>query len=682
MPLTVQDGIAVVTIDHPPMNALDPEAIAAVLAQFDAADADPSVTAIVVTGAGGNGGGGAEMRAFIARVESARVPVVAAIAGNALGGGLEAALGCDYRIAVATATLGFPEIKRGLLPGAGGTQRAPRLMGLGPALALIVSGEPISGSRAHAAGLVDRIATGELLADAIAFAREIAAQPRRRLRDVAVAADDAALAAARAKAASPVRGGLAEHRAIDAVAAAALPFDAGLAQERRLFTEVALSEQSRARIHLFSAEQEAARLPDGSAPPNFAVRTCAVIGSGTMGTGIAMACANVGIAVVVIDLAPELLERARRCVAAAYAATVKKGRLSPSDMDARLARITFATDYAAARDVDLVIEAVFEELDVKQTVFRQLDGIVRSDTILASNTSTLDVDALAAVTSRPGDFVGMHFFSPANVMRLLEIVRGARTSARTLGRAIAIGMQLRKVPVVAGNGDGFIGNRMLYTYRREAEFLLEEGASPQRIDAVLKAFGFAMGPFAMSDLAGLDIGWRVRKRRYAGGRPPRRYSTIADTLCEAGRFGQKTGAGYFRYADGDRTPIPDPFVDDVIARAAVAAGIAQREISDAEIVKRCLYPLVNEGAKILEEGIAARPGDIDVVYCNGYGFPTWRGGPLRWADSVGIRAVYADIVRFRDTFGEAWEPAGLLRELAASGGTFGAWTRESPRSMG
>jgi 3-hydroxyacyl-CoA dehydrogenase len=549
-------------------------------------------------------------------------------------------------------------------------------MGLGPALALILSGEPVSGSQAQAAGLVDRVAAGDLLADAIVFAREIAAQPRRRLREVAVAADDAALAAARTRAAPPERGGLAEHRAIEAVAAAVLPLDAGLAHERRLFTELVTSEQSRARIHLFFAEKEAAKLPDGSAAPTFAIRTCAVIGSGTMGTGIAMACANAGIAVAVIDLEPELLERARGIIAANYAATVKKGRLSQPELDARLGRMTFATDYAAARDVDLVIEAVFEDMAVKQDVFRQLDAIVRPDTILASNTSTLDVDAIAAVTSRPGDFVGMHFFSPANVMRLLEIVRGAHTSAETLGRALAVAKQLAKVPVVSGNGDGFIGNRMLYAYRREAEFLLEEGASPQRIDGVLKAFGLAMGPFAMSDLAGLDIGWRIRKRRNADGRPPGRYSTIADTLCEAGRFGQKTGAGYFRYAGGDRTPVPDPFVDDVIARAAAAAGIARREISDAEIVKRCLYPLVNEGAKIVEEGIAARPGDIDVVYCNGYGFPAWRGGPMRWADNVGVRAVYDDIVAFRETFGAVWEPAGLLREVAASGGTFGGWTRD------
>jgi 3-hydroxyacyl-CoA dehydrogenase len=665
----IRDGVAVVRIGHPPVNALGPQSIPAILDQIDAADADPAVRAIVLIGSGGNFSGGADMKAFgrllagkvtpdlIARCEAARVPVVAAMDGNALGGGLEAALGCDYRIATPGARLGFPEILRGLLPGAGGTQRAPRLMGLRAALGLILSGEPISGAAAHAAGLVDRLAMGDLASDAVAFAREIAAQPRLHMRDRAVVADDAAIAAARARAAAPERGGLAAHLAIDAVAASAVePLDTGLRTERDLFLELVQSEQSRARIGLFFAEKEAAKLPDGSPPPSFAVRTCAVIGSGTMGSGIAMACANAGIAVTLVDVNAVLLERAQRSVAGNYAASVQKGRLVQREMDARLARIAYSTSFEAAGDVDLVIEAVFEEMEVKQDVFRRLDAVARPGTILATNTSTLDVDA--------------------NVMRLLEIVRAARTSNATLGKAIAVGKQLAKVPVVAGNGDGFIGNRMLYTYRREAEFLLEEGASPQRIDAVLKAFGLAMGPFAMSDLAGLDVGWRIRKRKYAAGPPSGRYSTIADTLCEAGRFGQKTGAGYFRYADGDRTPLLDPFVDDVIARAASAAGIVRRDISDDEIVKRCLYPLVNEGARIVDEGIAARPGDIDVVYCNGYGFPAWRGGPLRWADRVGLRAVYDDIVRFRAAFGDVWEPAGLLRELAECDGTFGAWTRE------
>ena len=422
-----------------------------------------------------------------------------------------------------------------------------------------------------------------------------------------------------------------------------------------------------ARVHLARAEREAAKLPDGSPPPAFAVRTCAVIGAGTMGVGIAMSCANAGVDVTLVDLAPALLARAQRTIAGNYAASYAKGRLTQAEVDARTARIAYATSYDAARDVDLVIEAVFEEMDVKQDVFRRLDAVARAGAILATNTSSLDVDAIAAVTNRPEDVAGMHFFSPANVMRLLEIVRGAKTSRETLGRALAIGMQLGKVPVIARNCDGFIGNRMLSAYRREAEFLLEEGAPPQRIDAVLEAFGMAMGPFAMLDLAGLDIGWRIRKRTSAQKPPEGRRSTVADTLCEMGRFGQKTGAGYYRYENGSRTPIPDPFVDDVIARAAHTAGIVPRAIDDDEIVKRCLYPLVNEGALLLGEGIAARPGDIDVVYCNGYGFPARRGGPMYWAHSVGMARIYADIVHFRERFGDVWTPAPLLHELAGGG---------------
>ena len=613
---------------------------------------------------------------LISRFEAARVPVVAAIDGSASASWLAVALGCDYRIAAPTARLAFPHIHLGLLPGGGVTQRLPRLAGMAPALALLLSGKPLSAMQAFALGLIDRIATGELLADAIAFAEVIAPNPRRRLREVTVAPDDAAIAAARAKAAHVVRGGLAEHGAIDAVAMSAVtPLDAGVAIEARICRDLIDSEQSAARIHLFVAEQAAAKLPDGSAPSAFEIRTCAVIGAGTMGIGIATTCADAGVAVALIDTQFESLERAKNVIAANYAATVSKRRLAPAEADARIARITYSTEYAAAGDVDLVIEAVFEQLDVKQAVFRQLDASARPDTILATNTSTLDIAKIAAATQRPDGVVGLHFFSPANVMRLLEIVPGERTSLVTLGRALAIGKQLGKIPVVAGNTDGFIGNRMLYSYRREAEFLLEEGASPQRIDSVLTAFGLAMGPFAMADLAGLDIGWRVRKRRYAEHPPIGRYSTIADTLCEAGRFGQKTGAGYYKYAGGDRTPIPDPVVDDVIARAATAAKIKRRDISDDEIVKRCLYPLINEGARIVQEGIAARPSDIDVVYCNGYGFPRWRGGPMRWADSIGLGAVYDDIVRFREEFGDIWQPAELLRELAQHGGSFGSWER-------
>jgi 3-hydroxyacyl-CoA dehydrogenase len=689
VPFALHDGVAVVTIDNPPVNALGAASIAPVLAALAEAAADPAVGAIVLVGAAGTFSGGADMKGFgviprptpttrdlIAWMDSSPKPIVAAIAGNALGGGLEAALGADYRIATPTAQLGFPEIKRGLLPGAGGTQRAPRLMGAEPALALILSGDAIDGTRAAALGLVDRVAAGDLLAEAVAFARTLIGKGRRRASELAPAGDPApAVAAARAKAAPPERGGLAEQRAIDCVEDAfGLPFAQGEARELERFIELLGSEQAKARIYQFFAEREAGKLSDGSAPPPFSPQTAVVIGSGTMGTGIAMTCANVGIAVTLVDVTDEQLTRARAIMTGNYASTVKKGRLTQAEMDARLARIAYSTSLEeAAANVDLVIEAVFEEMDVKQEVFRRLDRIARPGTMLATNTSTLDVDAIAAVTSRPQDVIGLHFFSPANVMRLLEIVRGAKTSPQTLANALGLAKKLKKVGVVSGNCDGFIGNRMLYPYRRETEFLIEEGASPQQVDGVLRRFGLAMGPFAMSDLAGLDVGWRIRKRKYGAKRPPGRYSTIADTLCELGRFGQKTNAGYYRYEPGDRTPIPDPAVDEVIERSAREGGIARRAIADDEIVKRAMYPLVNEAALILAEGIATRPSDIDVVYVNGYGFPAWRGGPLRWADSIGLRTVVDDMLAFERAHGEVWKPAPLLRELADRGESFGAW---------
>jgi 3-hydroxyacyl-CoA dehydrogenase len=686
VPLQIHDGVAVLTIENPPVNALGPQSIAPLIPALEAAAADPAVTAVVITGANGNFSGGADMRGFgvsppprpnvrdlIAVLESSAKPIVAAIDGNAMGGGLEVALGCDYRVASPAARLGLPEIKRGLLPGAGGTQRAPRLIGVPAALELILGGEPVGAERAKAIGLVDAVA-GDVLTEAIAFARTLAGKPRRRVSETTAAPDDAALAAARERAQPEARGGLAEHRAIDCVAdATVLPFEEGLVRERERFVALLGSEQSKARIHLFFAEREAAKLPDGSVPPPFSVRTAAVVGGGTMGTGIAMACANGGVSVTLIDVKPELVERARGIIAGNYGATLRKGKLSQDEHDARLGRIAYATSLDAVADVDLVIEAVFEEMGIKQDVFRELDRIARPGAILATNTSTLDVDAIAGVTSRPQDVVGMHFFSPANVMKLLEIVRGKQTSPETIARALGIAKQLKKVGVVAGNCDGFIGNRMLHQYTREAGFLLEEGASPQRVDKVIKDFGLPMGPFAMGDLAGLDVGWRIRKGRHAIAPPVGRSSKIGDELCEAGRYGQKTGAGYYRYESGSRTPVPDPFVDELIERNAREAGIERRDIADDEILKRCMYPLVNEAAKILAEGIAARSGDVDVVWVYGYGFPAFRGGPLRWADSVGLRAILDDLLAFERVHGSNWTPAPLLRELAERGETFGTW---------
>ncbi|HZW52881.1 MAG TPA: 3-hydroxyacyl-CoA dehydrogenase NAD-binding domain-containing protein [Candidatus Elarobacter sp.] len=685
------DGVAVLLIDNPPVNALGPQAVAPVLAALEAAQADDAVTALVLAGANGTFSGGADMKGFgisppprpnardlIDALEASAKPVVAAVDGVAMGGGLEVALACDYRVAAPAARLGLPEITRGLLPGAGGTQRLPRLIGVRAALEMILGGEPAGAERAREIGLVDAV-EADPRAGAVALARTLGGKPRRKISATAAQPDGAVLAAARERAQPEARGGLAEQHAIACVAdAVELPFAEGLARERERFVELLGSEQSKARIHVFFAEREAAKLADGTAPPPFAVASAAVIGGGTMGTGIAMACANAGVRVTLIDVKPELLERARGIIAGNYAATVRKGKLAQAEMDARMQRIAFATSLDAAADADLVIEAVFEEMNVKQDVFRALDGIARRGAILATNTSTLDVDAIAGVTNRPEDVVGMHFFSPANVMKLLEIVRGARSAPQTIARALAIAKQLKKVGVVAGNCDGFIGNRMLHGYLREAQFLLEEGASPQQVDRVIRDFGLPMGPFQMGDLAGLDVGWRIRKGKHAIAPPAGRYSKVSDELCELGRYGQKTGAGYYRYEAGNRTPVADPFVDELIERVAREAGIARRTVSDDEILERCMYPLVNEAAKILAERIAARPGDVDVVWVYGYGFPAWRGGPLRWADSVGLAAILDKLRAYERVHGESWAPAPLLRELAERGGTFGAW--RAPRA--
>ncbi|HEY4439728.1 MAG TPA: 3-hydroxyacyl-CoA dehydrogenase NAD-binding domain-containing protein, partial [Candidatus Elarobacter sp.] len=613
-------------------------------------------------------------RDLLERLEASRLPIVAAIEGVAMGGGLELALTCDYRVAAPRAKLALPEIQRGLLPGAGGTQRLPRLIGVAAALPFILTGEPVDAATAKRLGIVDEVANGDVVDAAVAFAKKLPAGERRRASAMTAPPDEAAIAAARAKAQPQDRGGLAEHRAIDCVAdAAALPFDEGMTRERERFVELMGSEQSKARIHIFFAEREAAKLPDGSPPPPFSVKAAAIIGSGTMGSGIAMACANAGIAVTLIDLEQKLLDRAQGIIAGNYAATAKKGRLSEDEMHARLGRIIYKTSLDAVAGAELVIEAVFEEMGVKQDVFRQLDRLASPGAILASNTSTLDIDAIAGVTSRPQDVVGLHFFSPANVMKLLEIVRGAKTSPQTIAQALGFAKQIKKVGVVAGNCDGFIGNRMLHGYTREAGFLLEEGASPEQVDRVIKGFGFAMGPFAMGDLAGLDVGWRIRKGRHANAPPVGRYSKVADRLCEMGRFGQKTGAGFYWYAPGDRTPNSDQLVADLIEQCAREAGIERRAVSDGEILKRCMYPLVNEAAKILDEGIATRPGDVDVVWIYGYGFPAFRGGPLRWADSIGLKTIVDDMREFAQVHGESWEPAPLLVELADSGGTFGSW---------
>jgi len=683
--LTSRDGIGVIAIDNPPVNALGVAVIADLVARIAEVESRADLRGAVLHGAGGTFSGGADIREFgsqpapgptlrdaIAAIERSSKPFVAALEGNALGGGLELALACDHRVARPGTRLGQPEIKLGLIPGAGGSQRLPRLVGVLAAAEMIVGGNPVAAERARELGLVDALADGELLAAAIAMLPE-PGSPRRRASAQAAAGTSAELDALRTKIERPERGGLAAGYALDAVACAlAEPFASGLARERELFDELRASEQSKARIHLFYAERRAAK--GGDLPASaFRARTAAVVGAGTMGSGIAMTLADAGIAVTLIDLQPEALARARGVIAGNYDTSMRRGRFTQADVDQRLARIGYATELESAADADLVIEAVFEELDVKRDVFAKLDRIARSDAVLTTNTSTLDVDAIAAATGRPQAIAGTHFFSPANVMKLLEIVRGTNTAPQAVAQALALAKQLKKIPVVAGNCDGFIGNRMFAHYKREADFLLEEGAHPQQVDRVIRDFGFPMGPFATFDLTGLDISWAVRKRRLAEQRLSGRYSKLEDRLCELGRFGQKTGAGFYRYEPGSRTPIPDPYVDDVIGEVARQAGITRRDISDEEILERCIYALINEAAAILADGTAARPGDVDVVWVYGYGFPAFRGGPLRYADAIGLRPIYDAMLALERVHGAAWTPTPLFAQLATGGGSFATW---------
>jgi 3-hydroxyacyl-CoA dehydrogenase len=676
------NGVAVITIDSPPVNALGAEVVAELAAHVDSVLSNDAAIAGVITGANGIFSGGADIHGFgkptpsgptlrdvINAIDRGSKVFVAALEGIAFGGGLELAQACDYRVARNGTRVGQPEIKLGLLPGAGGTQRLPRLIGLDAALDMDVGGEPISSQRAHELGLIDELTDGNVVEAAVAFAAAHAKE-RRRARDLAVRGDRSVLEAARKRAEPAERGGLAAHYTLDALEGAlTLPFDEAMKNERALFEKLRDSEQSKARRYVFFAEREASKVP-GVPRSSYKAKTAAVIGSGTMGGGISMALANGGIDVTVIDVDDALVQRAKETIARNYDSTFRKGRLAQDEMERRLARLHYSTSLDAIAGVDLIIEAVFEEMDVKKDVFRKIDKLARPDAILATNTSTLDIDAIAAVTSRPERVIGTHFFSPANVMKLLEIVRGAKTSSELIGDALSLAKQLGKVGVVAGNCDGFIGNRMLAHYRREGDFLLEEGATPQQIDRVIREFGLPMGPYAMVDLAGLDISWRVRKRRNAERPPLGRYSKVQDRMCELGRFGQKTGAGFYKYESGNRAPIPDPDVEELIRSVARESGIAQREITDDEIRKRCIYALVNEGANVVADGTAIRASDVDVVWVYGYAFPSWRGGPLRYAETTGLRAVYDDIVAFQKQHGVYWTPSPLLAQLATSGGSF------------
>jgi 3-hydroxyacyl-CoA dehydrogenase len=678
------DDIAVITIDNPPVNALNNAVRTGLVGVLSQARADAGVAAIVIVCAGRTFIAGADISEFgkparepttldvIAAIEASQKPVIAAMHGTPLGGGLEVALACHCRVAAPGTRLGLPEIKLGLIPGAGGTQRLPRLVGLDKAMAMILSGDPIPATEALEAGLIDAIVEGDLAAAAVRFARGIVAQGRppalAKDRDDKLAADrgdakkfDAAAATYLKRA----RGRDAPAAAIEALhGAITLPVEQALARERALFLDLVASEQSKAQRHIFFAEREAAKLSElaGVKPRN--IVRAAVMGAGTMGGGIAMCFANAGIPVTVVEANAEALARGLDAVARNYRSASARGGLTVDEVEARLARIAGTTDLAAVADADIVIEAVFEDMAVKQQVFGALDRIVKPGAVLATNTSYLDIDALARGTSRPDAVLGVHFFSPANIMRLLEVVRGAATSPTTLATAIAVGRRIGKIPVVVGVCHGFVGNRMHRVRAAEAERLLLEGALPADVDAALTDFGFAMGPFATADLAGLDINWRMRKAQGLS-------APIADLLCERGRFGQKTGRGFYLYAPGSRTPQPDPEVADLIAAEMARRRVAPRMVGKDEIVERLLFAMINEGARILAEGIARRPGDIDVIWVYGYGFPAHRGGPMHYADAVGLVRVRDRLAAFaRMTGDDTMQPAPLVEKLAAEGKGF------------
>jgi 3-hydroxyacyl-CoA dehydrogenase len=688
-----QGSIGVITLNNPPVNALSVNkgVVQGILDALKEGDHDHHIRAFVLIGGGRNFSGGADISEFgkpydpgkatlpdtLAYMDTVTKPIVAAISGPTMGGGLELALGAHYRIALTGAQIALPEVKLGILPGAGGTQRAPRLMGVQKALDFMVAGDPISSEQAKEAGLVDEVVSGDLRAAAISFTNKLLKEGQGVRRASALTATvegapEAFFAAARERIAKAWRGYPAPLAIASCVEAATnLPFAKGVAFERQQFEKLVKTDESRALRHLFFAERQVSKIPDvPDDTPVREIKSAVLIGAGTMGGGIAMNFANAGIPVKMLEVSQEALDKGLGIVRRNYAATVAKGRLSQEAMDKRMGLFQGITSYDDIGNADIVIEAVFEDMAVKKQVFGKLDKAARPGAILATNTSTLDVNEIAAATSRPQDVIGLHFFSPANVMKLLEVVRADKTGKDVLATAMKLSKAIKKVGVVAGVCDGFIGNRMLHDYFREAGFLLEEGALPQQVDKVIEDFGFAMGPFRVGDLAGLDVGWYIRKRQAATRPAHLRYSKVADQVCELGRFGQKTGAGWYKYEAGNRTPIADPVVEDLIVKAAKEAGIERKPVSDQEILERCIYALVNEGAKILEEGIALRASDVDIVYIYGYGFPRFRGGPMFYADTVGLDKVLASIKRFHAVHGEFWKPAPLLEKLVAEGRKF------------
>jgi 3-hydroxyacyl-CoA dehydrogenase len=696
--LTKQDDIAIITIDNPPVNALSPGVPEGIASAFEQISRDDTVAAAVVIGAGrtfiagadikefgkissGNTPRGDTLKALLLHIEDCTKPVVMAIHGTAFGGGLELAMAGHYRVAVPSAQVGQPETKLGLIPGAAGTQRLPRLAGVAKAVTLCAEGNPIQAEDAAASGIVDRLIEGDLLTGAVAFAKEISAKPVSKTRDRShklgsPGENNGIFAAARENARKKQRGLIAPLAAIDAVEGATkLSFEDGCRLESELFTRCLLSDQSKALIHVFFGEREVAKIPD--APKDAAVipvHTAAVIGAGTMGGGIAMVFANAGIPVLLKETDQVALDRGLANIEKNYANSVKRGRFTQQFVEERVKLIRPTLTYDDFTAADIVIEAVFESMALKREVFAELDRVCKPGAILASNTSTLSIDEIATATARPEAVIGTHFFSPANVMKLLEIVKGKATAREVIATCMHLSRKLGKVGVLVGNCFGFAGNRMFQPYRREAQFLVEEGASVEAVDQALYDFGMAMGPLATADLAGLDIGWRIRKEHRNLYQPGVRRPIAEDRLCERGRFGQKTGAGWYKYGE-NRRATPDPEVAVLVRQWAVEVGIGQRTPTSDEIVERCIFALVNEGARILEDRIASRAVDLDIIYLNGYGFPAHRGGPMWYADTVGLETVHARLQELHRQHGELWKPAPLLEQLAEQGRTFAGFNR-------
>ncbi len=692
---TNQSGVAVITIDNPPVNALSPGVPEGLASAFTAANADVGAKAIVVIGAGRTFIAGADIKELeyaawgqpaklpalhdlLATIENSAKPVVMALHGTTFGGGLEVAMAGHYRVAARDGVMGQPEVNLGIIPGAEGTQRLPRLVGVEKAIEMCVTGKPIPAADALAAGLVDAVVDGQLLDSAVAFALDVVSRnaPLVKTSDrtdkLGTPERNAPLYAAGCALAAKVRrGAIAPLKAVDAIeAAVALPFDEGCRRERELFSECVVTDQARALIHAFFAERGVAKVPGITKETTVRpVGKVAIIGAGTMGGGIAMACANAGLQVLLKEAEQAALDRGMETIRKNYDVSVKRGRFTPEGVEERMARIHPQLDYAGFDSADVIIEAVFEDMAIKKAIFAEIEGIAGADCVLGTNTSTLNIDEIASVTKRPGSVVGLHFFSPANVMRLLEIVRGKATSSEILATALALAKKLNKVGVVAGNCPGFIGNRMMFPYMYEAQFLVEEGATPEQVDKALTGFGMAMGIFAVDDMAGIDVAWRVRKALRHFAEPGVRRPLVQDQLFEMGRYGQKTGRGWYIY-DANRKATPDPEVVELIRSSAAGAGIAQRTFTPEEIIERTVYALINEGARILEEGYALRAADIDVVYINGYGFPARLGGPMMCADQIGLAKIAARIAEFHAEFGERWTPAPLLARLATEGKTF------------